>query len=303
MGRGARGMNHFARFSEAVADLSRFGAAKPNGAWPRAVQLDSAAINGDAARALKSAQRFYLPEANHILHEEPFDDAVRPLARLPFSTVAVLRQTHMEDRPDVPLWCITLASEVPPEQIARLKPQYRSEHGFKLTCCIFHPDRKYWVAQPYRGVCTFPTHTTSLAVSVMDGEAARALVDSKAGGTFLHLAKELMNDAYAVANLCVMLNLANVKTSHERPSPKQNALRRARGKAPLYDYHVLDVGGERWDDRGDATGGDGPGRRSHLRRGHIRRLDDERAVWVRNTFVRGSVPGFVDKDYRVRGAA
>jgi hypothetical protein len=81
------------------------------------------------------------------------------------------------------------------------------------------------------------------------------------------------------------------------PSARLNKKRLLHDRQPLYSYHVLVVDGECWDRPETAQSDEKGGVRSHLRRGHIRRLDETRHVWVRATYVHGSRPGFVDKDY------
>jgi hypothetical protein len=103
----------------------------------------------------------------------------------------------------------------------------------------------------------------------------------------------------SVINLCVMLNLHNVKAIKQHIPAKLQKKRERSGKVPLYSYKVLDVAGDVWD--GHDSTGEGSGVRSHMRRGHIRRLDEIRKVWVRATIVHGSIPGFVDKEYVVNG--
>jgi hypothetical protein len=102
-----------------------------------------------------------------------------------------------------------------------------------------------------------------------------------------------------VSNLWAMLSLDNVKHRSIEPPKMLAGRRRSKRRRKLYSYHVLDIDGVVWDRDHDAITGRGSGVRSHLRRGHIRRLSDGRRVWVRPTYVHGSVPGFVDKDYNV----
>jgi hypothetical protein len=95
----------------------------------------------------------------------------------------------------------------------------------------------------------------------------------------------------------MLLNCVNV-TREVIDAPKfVNRKRASNGKRPLYDYHVLRVDGELWDRHAASTGSSGV--RSHFRRGHFRRIGDDRLVWVRATMVKGSIPGFVHKDYDV----
>lgn len=104
----------------------------------------------------------------------------------------------------------------------------------------------------------------------------------------------------ALLGLCEMLACVNV-SAESVSVPSALAAKRARtGKKPLYDYHVLKVGGDSWHYERPHGGGSSDGYRSHLRRGHVRRLDEARRTWVRATFVHGAVDGFVDKDYEVK---
>ena len=116
------------------------------------------------------------------------------------------------------------------------------------------------------------------------------------------LQEEAKYDATRLFNMLALLRLHNVTTQTENPSPQLNAKRKSRGKLPLYSYKILVVDGERWDTP-SVVDEAGEGYRSHLRRGHIRRLSDDRAVWVRATFVHGRKDGFVDKDYDIRSPA
>lgn len=97
-----------------------------------------------------------------------------------------------------------------------------------------------------------------------------------------------------VLSLLALLGVQNVERQNVEAPQRLNRKRQRNGRLPLYSYHVLKVAGETWDS--PYVSGSGAGYRSHLRRGHIRRLATG-TVWVRATYVRGSVPGFVDKDY------
>jgi hypothetical protein len=106
-----------------------------------------------------------------------------------------------------------------------------------------------------------------------------------------------MEDMRTIAVLCSLLEVHDAETPVVAAPPKLQAKRTKHGKVPLYDYHVLRIGGETWDNP-YVSSGTGAGRRSHLRRGHIRRLEGK-TVWVRATYVHGSKDGFLHKDYEV----
>lgn len=114
------------------------------------------------------------------------------------------------------------------------------------------------------------------------------------------IAADLMDEVNAYRDLCIALACNNVSTVRHAAPDKLNRRRIRSGKPPLKDFHVLEIAG-----LGEGEGfGDGSGGvRSHLRRGHVRRLSPERVTWVNATMVRGSRPGFVDKQYSLRGTS
>ena len=120
---------------------------------------------------------------------------------------------------------------------------------------------------------------------------------SHVGVTNKLLTTNMRNDADAILTLCKLLEVHDAETPVVSAPPKLQAKRAKHGKVPLYDYHVLRIGGETWDTP-YVSSGTGEGRRSHLRRGHIRRLESK-TVWVRATYVHGSKDGFLHKDYEV----
>lgn len=79
-----------------------------------------------------------------------------------------------------------------------------------------------------------------------------------------------------------------------------NQSRNKKGKAPLFDYHVLAVDfTAKKDKQRGAKELNQTTKRMHLRRGHIRRLADK-TVWVNSCVVGGSKKDFVNKDYSVQ---
>lgn len=146
---------------------------------------------------------------------------------------------------------------------------------------------------------------SSIGVNLMGTpfyEKLNKLYQERLGEPYSADIAELGTDVTRISNLIAMLSLKNVTSSMQAPPEKLNVKRKRSGKRPLYSYHILNVDGNVWDGS-ESISGLGAGVRSHLRRGHIRRISDDHAVWVRATFVHGSVPGFVDKDYHVSSAA
>lgn len=74
---------------------------------------------------------------------------------------------------------------------------------------------------------------------------------------------------------CIVLNCSNVTTTKVAAPMALNKKRQAKGKQPLFDYRVLQVGAPRGRS-GQGGGGHHASPLSHLRRGHIRRLEGGR---------------------------
>lgn len=128
--------------------------------------------------------------------------------------------------------------------------------------------------------------------------SAMALCAQKGG--FHHamdvLQADLMDEIGAYLDLTMTLACTNVAIERHAQPERLNRSRIRSGKPPLKDFHVLKITGQ----GAEAFGAHGSGGvRSHLRRGHIRRLGRERLTWVNACMVRGSKPGFVNKQYAV----
>lgn len=104
------------------------------------------------------------------------------------------------------------------------------------------------------------------------------------------------------------INCSNVETRKIKPSEALNKKRAKKGKAPLFEYHVLEVqASDPTANRKEREVKSGSGAhaspRTHLRRGHIRRLGEKsgnRTIWVNAAVVRpGAREGQVEKVYKV----
>lgn len=258
---------------------------------------------------LQRSQRFYLPYGSGISTGRRFKD-VADLLRLPFDVVTVLCPTdcvhkeHPAEGRRIQAMTIAISADADHSPARRymsgLQWPANVEPWFLMFSMVKEPVKKVWV------VSTGPI----LVCKRKDGDEVvleRFLVREQvteelmAGGWGTdRLMAESDNDLHVVLELCLMLGLQNVKRATVQVPKGAARARVARGKTALFDYHVLEVDGERWD--GAAGKGQAEhGHRSHLRRGHIRRLDAQRRVWVRACYVHGSQPGFVAKDYSLSG--
>lgn len=256
---------------------------------------------------LDESQRFYVPSAAYIIEEKIFDSQMQRMMNLPFDNVALLSETHLRAT-DTQTWKITLA--VNPSGKSRTSAIFKSmleatlgaeilkRRGWVIcsmlrapTIRAIRPKTHGWAPVPLAyAFCSFPNDR--------DGYEINLLPAMDHGITTEELAFELQEDIAAIQNLCALLALKNVKTATINPSMWLNRKRAKHGSKSLYSYHILEVDGEKWD-RNEISGSKESGIRSHFRRGHIRHLSEEKSVWVRATMVKGSVRGFVDKDYRL----
>jgi len=296
---------HFTDAAEDVAWLSKSGGATP------AVRAMASAIWAYISGAMK----FYLPDGGTVLEGRRISSDLKEMLRMPYPVIAVLNETtfHRPDgTPEEPGLNISIAidrdhmvSEFP--NLSALKHQ---PPGFLLMSLINSSRTRALVPLGRSGWLPMADVAYVGLPEGVDGYTLRAMEkrgESGAAGLYEYVSatlSDLNDDAMAVMNLCAMLSMHNVEAERRTPPEKLQRKRQRNGKLPLYSYHVLKVDGQAWDspDRGFST--DSHGVRSHMRRGHIRRLNGgERRVWVRATFVHGSKPGFVDKDYEVSHAA
>lgn len=261
-----------------------------------------------AGQMMLDSQRFYLPDAAYILQGKVIDEQMKRMMRLPFDNVALLTETHFRETGETS-WKVTLAASLDGNShtsrffTGLLDLKFQGEVVDPGWCiCSFVLDKQFEAKHPLtRGWCPMPFAFAYITMP-RDGVGfhSRIVPVIDTGMSIEQLRQEFNEDICAVQNLCAMLALKNVKTKTIEPPIKLNKKRIKKGKSPLFSYHVLEVNGEVWDKESVARcGNSGRGVRSHYRRGHVRHLSPDRSVFVRDTIVRGAIPGFVDKDYRV----
>lgn len=103
-----------------------------------------------------------------------------------------------------------------------------------------------------------------------------------------------------VRAVVIALDAEVAVTETVRAPHKLNRAREARGKLPLFDYHVVSLARRARAAALPAADGGEPGqrRRLHFRRGHWRHYQDHK-TWIRWMLVGDPDLGFVDKHYRV----
>lgn len=288
---------HFSKFNEAISDLDKV-----------AREFSGNEISGLASiflGTLQDSQFFYIPSAAYLIEGKVFDPRLKMMMNLPFDNTAVLSETHVRMSGEE-TWKISLAvnpdGNTKASKLFNALLTHRGIHKESIGWCVLSLIKtqqaanidlgiKGWVPSP--GAWAYVSYPKD-----GDGYNIQTFPLHDTGLTNEETAFELNEDIGAIQNLCTMLGLNNVKQREVNPSEALNRKRKKRGNLPLYSYHILEVDGERWE--GEHLGANtGRGVRSHFRRGHIRRLSKDRAVFVRATMVKGSVRGFVDKDYNV----
>lgn len=264
---------------------------------------------GFARSVLRKNNNFYLPGDAGLLDGKRLTDEMKETFRLPYECVSLLSPLTISDYHGGPQKGLSKKITVALEK--DVKPC--GSHGWMLLSIALHPDMKRWVPDICAVNIEYPSDYSGMKISlafedefiavsewllknnvVARGKSHRDIFDSSI--------LEINCDIAAMQNLCTLLSLNNVSTEINHPPEKLNKKRLRSGKLPLQAYKTLVINAGK---NNEKLGGIGAahGVRSHLRRGHIRRLDEDRRIWVNSCLVTGSVPGFVKKDYVVKGSA
>lgn len=113
------------------------------------------------------------------------------------------------------------------------------------------------------------------------------------------VAQDNHDEGRAILNLIEILSCRNVVTETIPAPIALNNKRKAKGKAPFFEYKVLMLSIP--DERSTKThesSGTHASPRVHLRRGHIRRLPNK-VIWVNSSVVGNRKSGIIEKDYSV----
>ncbi len=249
------------------------------------------------ATLVEKAERFFVPSDFHILDGKELTEEIKEIARLPFECIAILTEQEMKGSPIV---------DMKPGSIPRITVAFSRDFNNKNRLIpnvgMIKGEGFYLLDTLNYGGTWFPGQFMAYGDISPNQHGVRldGLRHESFPNVGLDPATEMRDDFTDVLNLCVMLNLQNVKTEQKVPPLKLQAKRIKCNRLPLLDYRVLVVDNERWDTAQRHRSGDGSGVRTHMRRGHIRRLHgSERRIWVRAALIGGSRPGQIDKEYSV----
>jgi len=239
------------------------------------------------ANELSRSQRFHIPYELNVSDGKQWPE-LWPQIRLPFELTAI----H----------CILPAAssgDLSPELSRAIVVAFDNHPQYVGLVTLIRAGRGDWRVAAPGPVAIRHVEGNQLGIvkllSVFDSIMPSGSPDQFGAGVMSSLAR--------TADLCLMLSLANVTTETVYPDAPLQKARQRRGKTLLPSYRVLKVGGEVWHHRLNHTpGSEGEGYRSHMRRGHVRRLDAERQVWVRPTYVQGRKEGFAGKEYHLAAA-
>jgi len=140
------------------------------------------------------------------------------------------------------------------------------------------------------------TVTGFIAREVIQYGKGMSLSDAEIANRFL---ADFQDEFYAYLQFCYVLQNNEVSFVDAEPSVAVNKMRKSAGKSPLFSYKTLTIGGPK--QKSQHHGGTHASPRSHLRRGHYRTSKTGKRHWVQHHCVNGGTPGFVHKDYEVRG--
>ena len=256
-------------------------------------------LNYSLAEYIKTGEKFYVPDSTSIIEGKVIDSVTKEFIRLPFDRTVLLSESFInnEDAEKFNTWKISIALSA--NEIRKISPSHIDfdDTDFAIFSVILLPD-KMW-AIDVGAICKLPKDKDGLELYEINNPWMERL--SKVLSYYNKTLKDEINDdLMSICNLCLMLGLKNVSTKGVNPDVKLNKARAARGNLPFYSYHVLKVDNEVWDKHEHANSKEFYGRRAHLRRGHIRRLQDGRRVFVKSAMVKGSILGFVDKEYHLK---
>lgn len=101
-----------------------------------------------------------------------------------------------------------------------------------------------------------------------------------------------------VRAIAITLDAAVVRADVVRAPYKLNVARAAKGRVPLYDYHILSLARPQRAVALPREGAPIHHKRLHFRRGHWRHYENHK-TWIKWMLVGDAALGFADKDYRL----
>lgn len=293
------------KFSDAIRDLKELVRAAAlyarqleKDGKPNDIQTSFIQIAMMSAYAIEYGERFFVPDGRDILEQKPITPEIKEYLNLPYDCIVVLSTDCVYGEGNERTKIISIAF-TPKYFVGTPSSNYMSlfaEDDILILSVVYDKHSNKW--SPSMGaVMNFqPINTTGFTLKRINAPYFDMFRD-KLKSIGRHYSDEIMQDVHSIQNLCLMLGLKNVSTATINPDAKLVKKREKTNKTPLFSYKVIKVDNVLWDKTERNTSGGSFGCRSHMRRGHIRQLANGNRVWVRATMVKGSIPGFVDKEY------
>tara|TARA_R100001244_G_scaffold36494_1_gene33451 strand:- start:240 stop:1208 length:969 start_codon:yes stop_codon:yes gene_type:complete len=306
-----RGIPHWGKFRKAAKDIDILS--------KNVVPIEVQQLTKVTSLLIEKSPKFYVPDIANILTKEDYLFSADEYLNLPFPIIALLSETHLNaEENDSPADHVSKIAGHPATDRERMRENIKrfvGEEGadsWKISLftqpekngpvavisSVLDPMRGTWVCMPLSA--RIEKHQLGVYAGTFGGDPATAKILKDMSDEDAQLVlNDFGDDICALMALSKLLGIHNAKTIKVPVPPKLVKKHHKKNDYGNYDYHVLEIGGEVWDSPYVMGGGSG-GKRSHLRRGHIRRLENKN-VWVRAAYVHGSVEGFVDKDYIIKG--
>lgn len=242
------------------------------------------------------APKFLLPD-NGILFEDKDLTRYLGLLRLPFKEVVLEYAGYTGPFDDTPSGdeidsCLLAVEDVEPDG----DPEKDKPTRVHLTVC-YKPRNMSWSILPIHIVLPYDMTTESF---MSDGIPYGVLpgFEGKYDKVQLRkMAQIALKESISLFQFCAAIACGNVRSEEIKAPRFINQQRKAKGKPPLFSYHVLTVDVGVRTEHGDSKGGTHASPRQHLRRGHIRQYKSGLTIWINSMVVGDKKLGRVDKDY------
>jgi len=233
---------YFSKFNDAASDL--INTYNRNKDHEDDIIRSHAISSAVFADCIVNGHRFYIPEDCSIIRGKVVDPEMKFYMKLPFDCITVLSETSLneihkekKDKDSIDTWKISIAIDIYGETNKRLGmfPIDLAKDGdYVIASVLFHPSKKIWTITYAIGISYYPLNDIGFREMVLIGNdyfdfIRKEITESTGDKDFM--SKEMESDIATIQNLCLMLGLNNVKTSHIIPDDKLNKKELAKGNS------------------------------------------------------------------------